>query len=142
MEMTRRKLAAFLATVFAATIVGCGGPSGGYTGPTGTVSGTLKSSKGPIPPGTLISFELIGDRFVKGAEVGTDGSFKFDGELRTGTYIVVVAPPMLKNPEDPAIPPPQPQEYPGIPAVYRSGATSSERQEVKAGVNQINIELK
>lgn len=141
----QRTASCLVATFVMILLCGCGGGKpAGYSGPTGTVSGTVKSATGPIPEGAILSFELVasGDRFVTFGKVGADGTFKIDGDVRVGSYIVTVTPPSQPTPEDPSVPPPPPQSYPGIPESYRVAGSSALKPDVKAGPNTIELELK
>jgi len=136
----------FLVTV----VTGCSG--GGYSGPTGTVNGTVNRAEKPVPAGCRVSFVSDGGFTATGQ---VDGSGKYTlasvgtSAIPAATYKVTVTPPPERELSE--------AEYeeamangtigtPGpaaelIPAKYQNLATSGLSFEVKAGSNTIDIQL-
>lgn len=124
-----RVLALGLAT---ALLVGC---SGGK--PTGTVKGKVSFNGNPIAEGEISL--VSADRSTGGsAPLGTDGTFSFETPIPEGSYTVVVSPPKLQEAGDPSS-----TEAPKatVPMKYLSETTSDKVVEVKAGPNDLTIEL-
>lgn len=121
-------------------LLGCGG-SDGPKYETGTVTGKISSKTGPVPEGAQVEFHFSGGGHTGRSLVATDGTYAITSGIRVGNYSVVVLPPEVKAPEDASIPAPPPQEYPGLKATYRTIETTTAKHEVKAGKNEINLEL-
>ena len=95
----------------------------------------------PIPEGAQLEFHFAEGGSNGRSLVAADGSFAIKSGIRVGSYNVVVLPPEIKNPEDPSIAAPPAQEYPGLPPAYRDRLTTPAKHQVKAGINEINVEL-
>jgi len=132
------------------TVFGCG--SGGYSGPTGTVTGKVTLDGNPVPPGCTVSF-VSPDGFTASAKVGADGSYKLlnvdKPEIPVATYKVAVAQPaadmsgadydQYMSAEGGAAAKAAPE---AIPAKFQTVDASGLSYDVKEGPNPINIELK
>lgn len=141
---------------------GCG--QGGYSGPMGTVRGTVTLNGQPVPVGCSVSF-VSDDGFTASGQVTAGGAYELSvagtgKDIPAATYKVCVLPPsdadaaetssegedyekMMdasaesggKEKEEPA------QEKEVIPAKYRATSTSGLSFPVKEGGNTIAIEL-
>lgn len=136
--------------VLAVATAGCGG-KGGYSGPTGTVSGKVTLNGQPVPKGT-ISF-INENLAIHGAAIlNSDGSYALKSgttfAIPVGDYRVGIsgssatdAPPpdpmeLMANPE-------KFKENDSIPPKYRDPKTSGLLVVVKAGSNSdVNFDLK
>ena len=127
---------------------GCGGPSG----PQGTVHGKVTYQGKPITTGAMVSFLSDAGGAASGT-VAADGSYQvrsMNGDrIPAGKYKVLINPP-----PKPEMSPEEamnasmakdknkgPEADPTIPAQYRNIAATPANYEVKAGDNEINIEL-
>ncbi|HEV7224204.1 MAG TPA: hypothetical protein VGN42_15960 [Pirellulales bacterium] len=127
---------------------GCGGPSG----PQGTVHGKVTYQGKPITTGAMVSFLSDAGGGASGT-VAADGSYQvrsMNGDrIPAGKYKVLVNPP-----PKPEMSPEEamkasmskdknkgPEADPTIPDQYRNIAATPANYEVKAGDNEINIEL-
>lgn len=128
----------------------CGCSSGGYRGPTGTVSGKVTLDGAPVPQGCVVSFVSPAGH-VGSAVVDADGKYqlgtKDNPNIPVATYNVAVSPPAQQMSQAdydkymsggaaaktaaPSV----------IPEKYTATATSGLTKEVKQGPNTINIEL-
>lgn len=138
---------------------GCG--PGEYSGPTGTVNGTVKLNDEAAPAGCTVSF--VSAQFTATGTVESGGSFKLSRVDRSGktldtipvgTYKVSVSPPAKAEEsdadydkmmeEESAREGGQPKgeaEQSVIPAKYQTTESSGLSEEVKEGENTIPIEL-
>ena len=144
----------WIATVvlgFAITVTG-GCSKGGYSGPTGTVTGKVTLDGKPVPAGCLVTF-VSEAGFTASGKVGADGSYTLlnvdKPEIPTATYNVGVTQPSAEvsgadydkymsagGAEEPKAAPAT------IPAKFQSSTTSGLSFGVKEGPNTINIDLK
>lgn len=131
-------------------VLGCG--SGGYSGPTGTVSGKVTLDGAPVPQGCVVSF-VSPAGFTASATVGADGSYTLQSadksSIPAATYKAAVAQPAAdmsgadydkymsaeggQAAQAPAA---------AIPAKYQTVDASGLSYDVKEGPNTLNIELK
>jgi hypothetical protein len=152
------------AVLVVAGLVLCTGcnPSG-YSGPTGTVSGTVTLNGAPVPQGCTLVF-MADKGFTASGQVGAGGKYQLSvigkGGAKTSgvpvaTYKVSVSPPasgegsdadyeammeeMSKSGE--AQPEESQAEAEVIPAKYQSSGTSGLSFDVKEGPNTIDIPL-
>lgn len=144
----------------AATLVMTGCDSGGYSGPTGTVQGTVTLNAAPVPGGCRVVFVSTAG-FTASGDVNSDGKYRLavagkGDEVPVATYNVSVVPKtaggemteeeynkLMEQGESAA---PQAKskdeaEEKAIPAKYHSAASSGLSFEVKAGENTIDIPL-
>lgn len=149
-----RGLWAILTLAFLLVSSGCGS---GYSGPTGTVSGTVTLNGEPVPPGTGVAF-LSDDGYSASAQVGVGGKYQLSvagqsNQIPAATYKVMISQAgggqmseadydamMQANASGTAAEPAQPKEE-IIPAKYKSTATSGLSYKVEAGSNTIDINL-
>jgi len=129
---------------------GCG--SGGYSGPTGTVTGKVTLDGNPVPQGCAVTF-VSPSGFTASGKVGGDGSCTLMNmdkpAIPAATYKVAVAQPaadmsgadydkyMSAEGGQAAQAAPE-----AIPAKYQTVDTSGLSYDVKEGPNSIDIELK
>lgn len=125
--------------------------SGGYSGPTGTVTGTVTLNGEPVPAGTNVAF-VSDEGHTAAARVETGGQYKLaiagkGHQIPVATYKVMVSPPVDTSPVDynapmdaPAPEPAKPEEQ-AIPVKFHSTTTSGLSYKVEAGSNTIDIKL-
>jgi hypothetical protein len=131
------------------SVVGCG--SGGYSGPTGAVTGRVTLDGQPIPQGSVVSF-VSEAGFTATATVSSDGSYQLqtagNPEIPVSTYKVSIVPPAQAMSEtdydkymsgEGGDATETPSEV--IPPKYADPATSGLSFDVEQGANTINIEL-
>jgi hypothetical protein len=131
------------------TVLGCG--PGGYSGPTGIVTGKVTLDGNPVPQGCAVSF-VSSDGFTASAKVGADGAYTLlnvdKPEIPVASYKVSVAQPAAEvsgadydkyMTEGGGEAKPEPE---AIPAKYQTTETSGLSADVKEGPNTINLELK
>jgi hypothetical protein len=135
---------------------GCG--SGGYSGPTGTVRGTVTLNGESVPAGTGVVF-LADDGFTASGQVGADGSYELSiadsgNQIPAATYKVMVSgaaaggvsaddadyDAMMEASASGDAQPETPAQS-TIPSKYNSTSTSGLSFTVSEGENTINIEL-
>ncbi|NLX96862.1 MAG: hypothetical protein GXY83_11855 [Rhodopirellula sp.] len=138
-----------------ALCAGCG--SGGESGPTGTVSGTVTFNGQPVPPGTTVAFISDEGQTAAGL-VEEDGEYQLSiggkgSSIPAVAYRVTVSPPaeeelseaeydaMMQAAGSGARRTQPPATKPAIPANYQSAATSGLSYTVTEGDNTIDIEL-
>lgn len=140
-----------MATAVCGLVLLCGCSSGGYRGPTGTVSGKVTLDGQPVPQGCVVSF-LSPAGHVSSGVVGADGKFqlgtKENPNVPVATYNVTVSTPAEKmsqadydkymSGEGGA----KPAAASAIPEQFTNPTTSGVSKEVKPGPNTIDIELK
>lgn len=154
-------LCAVLVVAGLALWAGC--DSGGYSGPSGTVSGTVTLNGEPVPQGCTVVF-LSDKGFTATGQVGAGGNYQLSvvgkgGSTTSGvpaaTYQVSVSPPASGEgaegdydaimEEAAKAGEGQPEESQAeaevIPAKYQSSGTSGLSFDVKEGPNTINIPL-
>jgi len=120
----------FLSGVFL-VLFGCGGK------PAGTVSGTVKYKGNPVASGSVNFYDgKTGN--ASQATLNESGKFTFPGTLAAGTYKVYVSPPVPEQ-----LPPGQaPKKLKfDLPPKYQDPAQTPVSKEVKAGPNDITIDL-
>lgn len=148
------------AVLGAAGLLFCGGCGpGGYSGPTGTVSGTVTLNSEAVPAGCNVSF--VSDQgFSATGTVESGGSYKLSRVGKAGevldtipvaTYKVSISPPAEaseadydKMMEEESTSGGDAEAEAGqevIPAKYQTTETSGLSKEVKEGSNTIPIEL-
>lgn len=140
-------------------IVGGCGPRG-YSGPTGTVRGTVTIDGEPVPSGTGVTF--ISDAgFTASGRVAAGGTYELSNadrgnQIPVAAYKAMVSAPaaggtseadanyeaMMQASASGGSGQIAPAAEEVIPAKYRSAATSGLSYDVKAGENTIKIELK
>ena len=133
--------------------VGCGGED------FATVNGTVEYEESPVPAGTKVFFELPGSGYVAAAKIDEQSAFKLaykgSPKLRIGEYSVFFGPPesnlsqeefyKLKKRVDAEYrkqgkrPPPSPDWI--LPEKYYSPNTTTLKESVVAGTNEIKIVL-
>lgn len=126
-------------------LAACG--KGGYSGPTGKVSGKVTLAGAPLSAGSTVTFISTQGHMASGA-TAADGSFKLlcNGaeNIPAVTYKVQLSPPASTAPApliDPSKPLPAAPPEP-FPSKYAATATSGLEFTVKEGENPpINIEL-
>ncbi len=152
---------AILAMIVLPFCGGCG--PGGFSGPTGTVSGTVTLNGEAVPPGCNVAF-ISNEGHTASGNVGAGGKYKLSvvGEgnnVPAATYNVLITLPSeggemseadydrmmdeesaAGEAEGPSEGETQPEEE-VIPAKYQSTGTSGLSFEVKAGSNTIDIPL-
>jgi hypothetical protein len=153
-----RGLWSVLAVAGLAVCAGCG--SEGYSGPTGTVTGTVMLGGEPVPAGCTVTF-ISAEGFTATGSVQSGGSYKLTrvgnaGEvletIPVGTYQVSIIPPPAaemseadydKLMEAQAAGQEQANAGPAdaIPSKYHTTQTSDLTEEVQEGANTINFEL-
>lgn len=113
------------------------GGCGGSGKPEGSVAGKVTYNGNPVTSGTV--------NFLSTAGVGADaqiknGAYQVNGPLAAGEYSVYLAPP-LPTPQPPGTkvaPPPQFE----VPAKYQDAKQSGLKVVVKAGKNDLPVEIK
>lgn len=145
----------FLSFVGIVASVGCG--SGGYAGPTGNVSGTVKLGGQSVPDGCNVAFVsdsgFTATGLVSGGSYTLHGTSKNADDIPVGEYRVMVTPPattgqmsdaeydkMMSESASGQATPSAPEKTP-IPAKYNTTTTSGLKYEVKEGSNTIDIEM-
>ncbi len=156
-----RGLCAILVVVGLVLCIGCS-DGGGYSGPSGTVDGTVTLGGDPVPQGCRVTF-ISEAGFVASGEVGAAGAYTLsvigkDGskssEVPVATYQVSVSEPASEGGSEADYDAAMEASAAGegqaeaeqaeaevIPAKYQSAGTSELSFEVKEGPNPINIEL-
>jgi len=110
----------------------------GCTGkPTGTVSGKVTYKGQPVTSGEV---QFIDQSKGLGASGKLDGSgnYTLEGQLPAGTYKVYIQPPIPEQ-----LPPgqkPKPSTF-TVPLKYQNADTTTMTKEVKAGKNDVTIEV-
>jgi hypothetical protein len=145
----------FGTVVAAACLVVAGGCGSGYSGPTGTVRGTVTINGEPVPAGTGVAF-ISDDGFTASGQVGAGGSYELSSptgkQIPAVTYKVMIsgaAPGVTADDADydammeasAAGTLETPAAESVIPSKFASTATSGLSYTVNAGENTINIEL-
>lgn len=131
-----RSFPAFLAgglLVLAALLAGCT-----KSEPMGTVQGKVLLGGQPFSNARL-NFISKATGVATAADIESDGSFKVATPLKAGTYTVFLAPKTVADPDHPNA---GTGPDPNVPQAYWNEATSPIKVEVKAGPNDIPIELK
>lgn len=138
-------------------LAGC--PGGGYSGPTGTVSGTVTLGGEPAPQGCTVGF--VSDQgFTASGRVGAGGKYELSvagkgNAIPVASYKVTVTPPAAGETSDQdyekmmeesasGAEEPKAKTEPAeevIPAKYASTATSGLSFDVQKGPNTIDIKL-
>lgn len=105
-----------------------------------TVDGTVKFQERPITGGQVSLFcASLGVGAT--APLGPDGSFKVDGPLRAGNYVVTIRPPAAPPPlPTGSASPPQAASY--VPEKYRNEKTSDLKVDVVVGDNHLDLVLR
>jgi hypothetical protein len=129
-----------IAGLLAAGLAGCG-----ESGPeTGTVKGAVTFKSAPLTAGT-VNFYNKETAAAAQAALDESGRFTVASPLKTGTYLVFVFPPappapVMKNPNDPPLKL-DTKGFPDVPQKYRSDRTTDIKVEVKAGANDVKVEI-
>lgn len=144
------RMSAAVCILAVATAIGCS--KGGYSGPTGTVTGKVTVGGQPAPAGALVSFMSDKGHAASG-QVGPGGAYTVlyggKSDIPAETYKVAVSaasqPAMSEADYEKMMatggtPPPAPKSP--IPEKFANPSTSGLSYEVKAGANTIDIELK
>jgi len=140
-----RNMAWLTVAVFISSLVGCGGDSGppAPTGPKGSVKAKVTHDGKPVTKGTLMLDS--GKGFVASGKAGADGAFELKGpqgdQIPVGVYQVAITPESTP-PVAGAAAMPGPPTLEGVPDKFYSTATSGVEVEVKAGQQDLAIELK
>jgi type 1 fimbria pilin len=149
---------AIAVTIGAVLVAGCG--PGGYSGPTGTVSGTVTLNGEAVPQGCSVAF-VSDEGYTASGTVEAGGNYQLsvvtaDGrsnDIPAATYKVSVGPPAGAETSDADYDAMMDQSASGqpesaagpeqgtIPAKFQAAATSGLSFDVKEGPNTINIEL-
>ena len=153
-------ISAALATIALVCGAGCGG-GGGYSGPAGTVTGSIKLAGKPVPDGTSVTF--IGDAgHTASGTVSGGGSYQLStianeaksDAIPVGKYrVCVTSPNTAQTMTDAEYDKMMTESASGggaaakappsaIPAKYQTTTTSQLSFEIKEGPNTIDIELK
>lgn len=119
--------------VVLATIVACT-----KSEPVGTVQGKVTLGGQPFSNARL-NFISKTTGVASAADIESDGSFKVATPLKVGTYVVFLAPKTVADPDHPTA---GTGPDPKVPQAYWNESTSPLKVEVKAGSNDIPIELK
>lgn len=87
-----------LLLVLPACLIGCGGSGDGYTGPRGTVSGTVTFDGNPVPPESTVMFQSkVGTMLVATGTIKEGGKYElaYNGEkdVPAVSYLVQISPP-------------------------------------------------
>lgn len=145
-----------LASLLVISLLGCGGPSDGFNGARGQVTGKVTHLSNPVPAGTQIVFQSKdGPNYNATAEIGADGKYNllYNGksDIPAVTYLVTVLPPaktgaatqmspdMMANPGQIAAP--AAKAALPFPARYGSAVDSRLEYTVKAGANTADFDL-
>lgn len=131
-------------------LAGCGSGEEGYTGPVGSVSGTVTLDGSPIAAN--VSFINAKEGFTATSAAGSDGSFTLNrngsSEIPVGTYQVAVTEPpgaeMTPEQEMEAAMKSEDGSFKTtkiIPAKYSSPASSGLSFEVKEGENTFEVKM-
>jgi hypothetical protein len=123
----------------AAVLAGCS-PSGPATG---EVSGKVTFKGKAVTEGTVTFLNPKEGGAAEG-ELGPDGTYKLNGKVVVGEYVVVITPLVQIVDTDPGKSPPAPVEKPApnIPQKYRQQGTTPLKETVKEGKNEFNFDLK
>ncbi|MEO8493524.1 MAG: hypothetical protein ABI614_00530 [Planctomycetota bacterium] len=129
-------------------LAGCGGGEGGFSGPTGTVSGKVTFNGTPIAEGSTVTF-ISQEGYAAAGTIAADSSYKliYNGseKIPAGTYKVQFSPPPAAATDqlvDPSKPLPEAPVEP-FPSKYAASSTSGLEFIVKEGENPpIDIDLK
>jgi hypothetical protein len=146
----------FGTVVAAACLVVAGGCGAGYSGPTGTVRGTVTINGEPVPAGTGVAF-ISDDGFTASGQVDAGGSYELSSltgkQIPAVTYKVMIsgaAPGVTTDDADydammeasaAGTLPAAPVAESVIPSKYGSTGTSGLSYTVNTGENTISIEL-
>lgn len=115
-------------------LIGCGRRGK----PTGTVSGTVTFDGKPYTDASVIFFSPATGQGGS-ANINPDGTFQLPKPIEVGEYIVYLAPRLEENPAAE----PKPVSIDStVPEKYWSESTSDIRCEIKAGANQVPVELR
>ena len=130
----------------AISVIGCGGGSSGPpapTGPKGAVKAKVTCDGKPVTSGTLMLDN--GKGFVASAKAASDGTFELKGpqggEIPVGSYKVAISPDTVA-PKPGATEMPGPPKLEGVPDKFYNVGTSGVAVEIKAGKQDVTIELK
>ncbi|HUT88246.1 MAG TPA: carboxypeptidase-like regulatory domain-containing protein [Thermoguttaceae bacterium] len=136
--------------------VGCS--PGGYSGPVGTVTGTVTLNGEPVPAGCTVTF-ISDDGHAASGKVGPGGSYQLSAgaegnNVPAATYKVSITPPGKADASEADYDKMMEAESAGeasqeetqpaeevIPAKYQTTGTSGLSFEVKAGSNTIDVPL-
>jgi hypothetical protein len=116
--------------------------AGCNSGPeTGEVRGKVTFKGQPVKEGN-VTFSKEGGNYE--AQIQTDGSFAVASPVVVGEYVIEVTPLMHLVDTDPGKSPPAPMEKPApdIPRKYRQRGTTPFKETVKAGKNELNLDMK
>jgi hypothetical protein len=122
----------------ALVLAGCsGGPPGGQ------VQGKVTFKGQPVKEG-LVTLLNPTEGGAYEAKIGSDGAYAIENPVAVGEYVVVITPPVEIVDTDPGKSPPAPVEknMPDIPKKYRMQGTTPLKASVKAGLNEINFDLR
>jgi hypothetical protein len=129
-----RSLVAALLPVVAIVSSGCDASKP----PAGTVAGTVSYNGSAVIAGTVNFISPTGS--AAQGNIDESGTYKVDSPLQAGEYKVYVSPP-LPTPGPPGKRAAAPPKF-VVPQKYRDPATTPAKAVVKAGTNEIPIELK
>lgn len=111
---------------------GCSGPS------EGTVSGKVTYKGAPVTEG-IVNFFAPDKGIAAEANLDGSGAFKMPGALPLGSYKVCIKPPLPQQ-LPPGSPPPKAAAF-AIPAKFQEANLTPLTREVKAGPNDLSIDL-
>ncbi|MDB4637370.1 MAG: carboxypeptidase-like regulatory domain-containing protein [Planctomycetaceae bacterium] len=139
-------------TMFAISMIGCGGGTNLPEGETGIVTGKVTSTAGDLPTGCSIVFINEGQAITATGVIGADGSYSLlmrgKPDILAGTYNVGVTAPSMELTEEqqnaitmgeaeaPVV------DLSAIPEKYLIPESSGVTFDVKAGENTFDLELK
>ncbi len=106
--------------------------------PTGTVQGKVTLAGQPFSNARL-NFISKTTGMASAADIEPDGSFKLATPLKAGPYTVFLAPKTVADPDHPTA---GTGPDPNVPQAYWNESTSPLKVEIKAGPNEIPIDLK
>ena len=134
MSLLKRAVGGFVLTLTLFTVAGCGSSEK----PAGTVSGKVVHNGKPVTGGD-VNFSSKSGSAASGA-LGDGGTFKIDGSLEVGEYVVYLSPPPI-GPVPPGQKPQTPKKI-DVPKKFQSPSTSTATITLKSGANDVTIELK
>lgn len=136
------------------TAAGCGGPTDGFSGQRGTVTGTVTIDGQPLPEGCSVLFMAASGGYTGSGPVGSGGAYsifyKVSSGLPVGAYLVQISPPGPKGESTPTDPVAMGESMrlskktankSPVPTRYASTGTSGLTFTVQPGANQADFAL-